>query len=443
MIDHKSIRECFTGLVGITPVYDGVVPALPASLLSSETGYYLGPEMDSLLGVDTIFHAANSLDNYSETSLHTPFYDAGRSYERNALVLYGNQHYRSKTDQNVGNEPTDTDYWEESSVLGEFLRNKMEAAALQTVQAILRANRIESGTARTLLSNSSLYNGLGAVRDEIQKRSRFVGIRIQIKHSNVLFQIRKLATQFAQTQTNLPLYLYKDGVSQPIKVWTVTTSSPGSMETHDIDPYTERLGMSLDFGTYKLGYYEQDLAGNAIHKKVAYTTSSCASCDAMQNALLRQNSGHLSARPFYVPVDDIHYDTKAQWATEDEEYEITHTNFGLNMWLSLTCDLTEFIQTHRLLFLDAYLAKLKAVFMKEIAITRRANPVANSLRGITLQVGGNAKVYNQDKGPKILTDDVETEFEQIVQATTLDVSGLDKECLPHTKAQRGIRIGSV
>lgn len=437
----KEIRNAFLGLVGVSPSSDGLTPIIPLSLLGSESGYYLGPEIDSLLGMDTIFKASSAMDNYSQALASIPVFSSLLAYDQGTKVRIGDDVYWSKADAPIGSSLDDEDTWEATSIFGEYIRNKMESAALQAVEAVRRANGMEATGSQSLLVASPIYGGIGRRSDTIQKSSRFVGYSIGVSSGNTAFKISRLSTHLSEAQT-IRIYLYMDGVSAPLKYWDVEHTVGGNVEEHTVDPYTHYNGNDITGRQYKIGYYEDDLTGFAINKPLKINKN-CKSCDPKTWRLNQKNAKYISIEPFFVPNEELDLISRGQWGSEVEDYEISESSFGINVWITLSCDLTEFFIANRAAFVPPYVARLKANFLREISITRRGNSVSNQTRSIMQQIGGNAKTYNQDKGPKILDIDNETEFDEAVADTVSRLSGFDGICFPKLRRNSVGRIVSM
>lgn len=427
--------------MGVDPVNDGLTPIIPSTLLVSESGFRLGPEMDTLLGMDNVFKSSSPNFNYPLLEDGVPEYDSSESYKENTLLRNNSKFYRSLVDTTPGSDLTDDEIWEESSVFGEYIRRRMEAAALQTVSAVLRENGMDATDCKPLLVESPIYLGAGKASETIQKHSRFVGYTIQLLHANSSFTIRRFSTQLTLPQT-LKIYLYSTDQNTPLKTWDVVQATGGNMEEHKIEPFTITNGFTLLSGTYRIGYYEDDLIGFAIHKKINLNPH-CSTCRPQDYNLAKKNRQHIVVHPFYVPVDALDQVTQNIWDEEEEDFDITESNFGFNLWVGLACDLTDFIVQHKAYFVDPYVARLKANFLREISINNRGTDRANHTRSVIQQIGGNARKYNQDKGPKILDDDNEAEFAAAVTDTVRKLSGHTGICFPESRSRGRVRVRSL
>jgi hypothetical protein len=456
MVNNVEIREAFRNMVGVRP--DPSLPLIPKSIRESTSGYYLGEGHSNMTSLETIFYCSNELDNYKLLEEKVDDYIHGRSYKKGDIVAHNGTFYVKRTtdgsndlidyllNYDPNDESSDGD-WEETSVFGEFLRKKLLSNAVAAVKAVLQYNRLGQVTSKRILDTNALYAGIGYIKNQIVKRNRFCGIRFRVKAENTIFKIHKLATQFSEVQSDIPIYLYKDGMVDPIMTWTVSQTKRGEMVVHNIQEFSDTDGFSLGLGVYKLGYYEKDLVGNAVEKQISMFDFHCNYCDPLTAKIIHKNRQHVEIRPFYVEEDGLEAGLE-QWDNTKEVYRINNrdyvkTNWGINAWISLECDLTEVFLSHKSVFEDVYWEMLNYSLLEEVALTKRANGTANALRNITLQIGGNAKVYNQDKGPKILLIDAKEVVNKAIIACATDFAGIDSACMPSIVGKKPIKISGL
>lgn len=440
MINNATIATAFEGMVGVEP--RAGLPTIPLSLQRSDSGLYYGQTgygtigMENLVSLESAFYCATSLENYTTQESKIQPYYADTEYRKGDLVRDSGKYYVAKKTGEFA--LTDAEAWEESSLFGEFLRKKMRAAAINTVQSVVYYGRNNSAPSPSLLNQSSLYHGFGYFRDTVEKFGRFVGVRFRAKIKNTVLRFNKISTHFTHPQTALKIYLYKDGQIDPIKIWEIDHIKGGNVEVHDLENFADVIDYGMDTGVYKLGYYEDDIEGKAISKdiNVAYN-SMCSTCDPQSYKLIVNNYKFLELRNFYVESEALDPERK-QWDNDGEVYKAGFRNivqtWGLNLWFSLECELTNTFVFNKMVFKDAYLAQIEYSILQEVAITNRANAHANSIRNILLQIGGNAKVYNQDKGPKVILIDAEENLQAAIKNAALAFNGVDDVCLPKVRS---------
>ena len=122
----------------------------------------------------------------------------------------------------------------------------------------------------------------------MEKAGRFVGFEIQAQHSeHLVILLKRIGLQFDATQTDLTIYLYHSSQVDPVLTQDVTTTKAGSVEwvtlnNFNLDFINDNIGAG---GRWFIGYYEDDINGQAIKRGVEI--SSCSTCYGRKQDELR------------------------------------------------------------------------------------------------------------------------------------------------------------
>lgn len=303
-----------------------------------------------------------------------------------------------------------------------WLDGKLQSSAVKAVSRLVTTKANKEVT-KSLLERTRVYNGVGNIGDKIVKAGRFVGFRIYSPHQ-IKIVISQIGVQF-DTLQSLKIYLFHSSQVEPVAEPTVNIQKAVSLEW-----ITEEFNLNnqtLDGGEFYLGYYEDDLSGQAINREVDLSTlPSCASCN-------RQDYSYRSAWKKYLKIDTISatYTTKGELFEVEDVTEHYDTNWGLNLQMSAYCDLTHVIQDQKELLTDLVGYQTAADLLEEIAYSTRDNH--------SKEIQAKAKVALDEKENQF---NVKAQLKQKLKEADFNLSQLDKVCLPCNKPNR-IRYGAV
>jgi len=187
---------------------------------------------------------------------------------------------------------------------------------------------------------------------------------------------------------------------------------------------------------YYIGYYEDDLVGQAINKGYNFAALPCGSCNN-DLALYNTWSQTVQVTPFYVSaaylVDRLPGDPGGPllWDYGVEQFTYNN-NYGLNLDLSTVCDVTDFLCRSSRVFTSAIVLQVAADVLTELAYSTRNNVVAKEIRDL-------AESALQDRENKI---GIYTKLDNAIKALSFDFSNLSENCLPCNN-KNGLSWGTV
>ncbi len=182
-------------------------------------------------------------------------------------------------------------------------------------------------------------------------------------------------------------------------------------------------------GSFYIGYYENGLVGQAINKGYDFATiPSCRQCNN-DYRYWSSWSNYCKIQPFEVQASDLAgidpYDpTDPQpaklWDITRNLYFLVK-NYGLNLDLTLKCDVTDFLCREKSLFADCLAKQVAVDILNLIAYSTRNNVLAKQTRDLAIFELGN-KENNTPGAAKRL--------EMSLKALSFDLSDLNEACLP-------------
>lgn len=231
----------------------------------------------------------------------------------------------------------------QNTVLNNWLTGRVEAS-IATLFNRLITNKKLSHSTKSIFDNLQMFTGAGKLSDSITKSGRIVGLAIRPRNvNNIRVTIDQIGLQLSEIQTGLPVYLWHSSRAATVDSMTVIT-----LRTNSFDWQT--AGFNLDYvnyandidsgGTWYIGYFENDLTGNAIRKSYDFYSGPCRECQGIGDNVTRFNlwSKYVEVCPFSTrSISGTNFPD-----IENLDYDETN-NFGLNLSLTVKPDITEMI----------------------------------------------------------------------------------------------------
>lgn len=304
----------------------------------------------------------------------------------------------------------------EEESLEDYINRLTNAAILDTLDQYYR-QRLRSTYGKTLLSPEPVISGAGHYRDTVIGQDRFVGFEISLQDQRSLsVHLSKVSLQLTAPQTlPLKLYLYELGRQEPRATFELAYNSGNSVRWYDLVADDRPVYLQRDLmGLYWLGYYEEDLNGNAIKKD--YDGAYCGHCRNYS----KQLNEYVSVKPISVSTADQDV-SRELFDTDGIMFE--GNNFGLNLQLSVYCDLTNVLVRERGLFAKAIQLKGAIKALNDMFTTPETSRLAMT------EVKQDAYAQAQE---------LIEQYDAVIKDITLEFSGLDSACYPSDA--RGISV---
>lgn len=387
-------------------------------LTISDTGQFY-QDVHPLLTLDNIKAIAPAFDTmtYADWNELTP-------YRQGDKVLADSKAYIAK-EANQGADPGgNPELWGEYDPFSEWLEIKTKASLLKAIRTFWDSKAAQS-TAKNILENKTLFNGAGRLIDTIPNASDIVGFEIvPLRINGVTTKIEKIGLQFTGTGP-IKLYLMHSSSAEPVKEITLTRTKAGSMEWFTVaDWYLPYQGDTDAGGSWYLVYRQSELpvGVQAINKSRDWSAKPCSYCDYAELAAWRIWSRYLEVHPFKVADPDSEL---AIWDLSRALYTY-NLNYGINIQLSVLCDVTEIILEQKLSFQSVLGLQVAVDMLREMAY----NPSFNIGRAqqnlsrveILYELDGDSQSMKKSGLVYSLT--------KAMEAASLDMHGLSKVCFP-------------
>jgi len=381
MYNTTKVFDALKNIIGWRDHYNlAVVPALPASLTDSETGQYYQD-----------VHPALNLEYIKAT---------------------------------LADDDTIEDY----------LTRTKEIVIPQMLNKLIVSKQLQDYF-KSMLRQSVIHNSDGYYKDTIINESRFVGVAMRVHNNKGLKTvIQKIGLQASLAQANLDIYIYHSSSKDPISIFQFNSANSDSFQwdISDLELFHDN-GTTIQGGIYYIGYYQDDLTGQAIqYKKLNWESGYCRSCDGGVSASMYDNfSAYLSMSPFYVPSSSF---TKGELFDPNGIIYTNDNNWGLNFSFVIQCDLTGFWVDNRLEFLELQGLMMSYRILRDMLYSPKINYVEEQLKFMII------RDLEGDKETRAMN--LEQRISRATKAINTDQGSLNSACMPCTKKPRAF-IGTA
>lgn len=420
MFRAADIQDKLLHLIGWEQNYNTAELKISEALTTSESGLYF-QQVHPLLTLQNISSIAPDFANTVY-----PEYDAEAEYFRGNVVSYNNLKYKA-LQKSVGVTPDNIDYWVETNPLSEWLEQKTKGS-IQKAIARFCNEKIVKGTYKPLCENKTLFDGTGRLVDTIANKHNLVGFEIvPIRAKGIVVKINRIGLQFTEPG-EYTLYLMHSSNPELVKTIKVTKQKRGSLEWFSFDdlllPYEGEFNDAG--GSWFLCYKQSELpeGSMAIYKSRDWSKGPCSSCS--RNEVISWNawSKFIEVHPFSVKETSLP-ETFGLWDIDNNTYTYDR-NYGINIDLSVKCDLTDFIVEQRMLFRDIIAKQVAIDMLREFAYN--ANVRTNRH---TMNVSRLDTLYEIDgDSSSMKKSGLSYQLDMAYKVISLSTEGLDRACLP-------------
>ena len=419
MIRIQRIQESLMHLVGWQQSYDPQ-KQISAELTESESGlmYQQAHPMVTLENVRAIMPEV-FISQY-------PAWDKDTEYSEGQIVSYQNKAWQFIGDEPATNQaPADgSEYWAEYYLFSVYLTDLTKQAIVKTVQTFLQGKSLLKES-KTLLERRSLFDGAGRLNNTIANGQRLVGMEIVPAYSmGVTTKIERIGLQMVGATGVVRLYIFHNTQKDPYKVIDFEVKKGnGSMEWQTLnDCYLPYMG---DTGAWYVVYNQADLPDDmeAVNVTKDWSREPCGTCNRGSLEAWRALTKYLMVSPFKVNALETFAEYPELWDIEENTYTNTH-NYGLNMELSVGCDLSDFVIRERAIFATVLQKQMAADILRTMAM----NPDVRVNRN-QANAGRENLLYEIDGNPQGRATGLGKELKEAYDALDLDTRGIDRICL--------------
>lgn len=432
MYRESDLMTCLYELAGWRQNENPDYPILTANLTSSLSGLYFQDE-HPLVNIENIDQAFKNYDVWAYPSYaeHGVYAIGDRVRYSDGLV------YAALVDIADAPAALNAPDWSEVNLLSQKLEALTKASINKVAAAMFTQKKLD-GVTKSIFESVQLFSGVGDLMNKEVKQSRFVGLEVHVKNvRDISVLIRRIGTQFSAANPAFKLWVFHSSQEEPVTFVDMVLNRANAFNWTDSNLILKSLSeLQGTGGVYYIGYYEDDLIGNAINRGYNFATvPPCGHCNN-DLALFTQWSQFIGVVPFNVPaqylVDLLPGDPGGPklWNVGANQYSYS-TNYGLNLDLTAACDVTDFLCGEKRLFTDAILKQVAHDVLTEIAYSTRNNTIAKETRDLAMFALSDRE-NNQG---------VSTKLKRAIDAISFDFSDLSSPCLPCNN-KNGVTWGS-
>lgn len=425
MIRINEIQEKLLHLIGWQQNYDTTSLKIAGYLTQSESGLFF-QQAHPLITLDNLSSLAPDFK-----SVEYPWYSPKNQYEKGNIVEYDGKCYKAQQQVPADSGITDTSYWVETNPFSEWLEDKTKASIQKTIMRFIN-EKLVKGANKNILENKTLFDGTGRIVDTIKNKKNLVGFEIvPIRAKGITTKINRIGLQFTKAG-EYTLYLMHSSCDKPIQVIKLTKTKDNSIEWFNTPQlYLPYESENTDAGgSWYLCYCQSELpeGSQAIRKNFDWSKGPCTSCSRREYISWQAWSKYLEVSPFYVNeelISDYNEESLRMWDVENNIYTFD-TNYGLNLDITISCDVSDFIIKQRELFIDVIMKQLGVDILREFAYNANVRTNRHSINASKVDL-----LYELDgDSTSLKKSGLNYQLNEAFKALTISTQGLDRVCLP-------------
>lgn len=352
-----------------------------------------------------------------------------KTYAEGSKVRHNGKVWKA-TATNVAEQPTDgSEFWTEYDMTSDFIRNLTANGINTAVQTFIQGKQLTQET-KSLVEHRTLFDGAARLKATIDNVHKIVGFEIvPVRALGVTTKIDKIGLQMVGGTGTVKLYLFHSSQVAPIREieCNFTNTKGGFQWFTPTEPlYLPYISANTDSGgAWFLCYNQNDLpfGMEALNVSKDWSVEPCQTCLGGSIESWRQITKYLQVSPFATKAPE-------DFAENPEMFDIakvgyTNTmNYGLNLEISVGCDLTDLIISQRAIFATVLQKQVAAQVLRTIAMNPDVRVNRNQVNVTREQI-----LYEIDGVAQGRPTGLGYELQQAYKALAIDTKGLDRICL--------------
>ena len=424
MVRANDIQEKLLHLIGWEQNYDTSDLKISDALTVSESGLYF-QQIHPLLTLQNMSCIAPDFKNIT-----FPEYNSEKEYSKGNVVDYQGTQYKALQKAQGKQPDIESEYWVETNLFSEWLESKTKASIQKAIARYCNEKTVE-GTNKPLCESRTLFDGTGRLVDTVKNKKNLVGFEIiPVRAKGVTTKINKICLQFTKAG-EYTLYLMHSSMDAPVKIIKLNKIRDNSAEWFTVDdlylPYQSEYNDAG--GSWYLCYFQSELpeGSQAIRKDKDWSKEPCGSCSRRELITWMAWSKYLEIHPFFVNEELINTEDESLhlWDVENNQYTYDN-NYGLNLEVTVSCDITDFIIEQRMMFQDVIAKQVAVDMLREFAYNSNARTNRHSINASRLDI-----LYEVDgDSSSMKKSGLSYQLDMAFKAIKLSTSGIDRVCLP-------------
>ena len=319
-------------------------------------------------------------------------------------------------------------------LLDTFL-DDIETSAIKQMLNKMQTFKKLNNSGMDLARNNLIYDNV-LKNKPIINESRFVGVEFCLNDNSIGIRtiINRIGLYLTAAQPSLTLYLFNSLQDDAVNTFTFTSTNANSftwLESSINLDYQDSTG--TDGGVWYLGYYQDDLIGQAIQYDVLnWKNGYCLKCDGgTRSSKFNSISKYITMSPFYVSGSVLPAVGKL-FDHSDIVYNY-NCNFGLNFNISIVCNLTQFWVDNRLSMVNAI---GKTVALKILEMMKASSQISAIEQNVQFNI-----IRDLEGDKETQSVPFWHQAERAIKATNFDQSNINTSCVPC--ARKGAIYGAI
>ena len=363
-----------------------------------------------------------------------PEWAAGQ-YAKGSKVRYKNVVWIATATVVLGDAAPDVagSPWKEYNMVSDYVYNLTINGINTAVQTFIQEKQLQQET-RNLLERRTFFDGAARLAATIDPTGKIVGFEIvPVRAMGVTTKIERIGLQMIGATGTVKLYLFHSSQVAPMRTIELNfTNTNGGFQWFTpaepiylpYIPGTDGNGNDAG-GAWFLCYNQNELPAGmqALNVSKDWSVEPCQTCLGGSIESWQQMTKYMQVSPFgiHAPLDFTEYPEMFDIG----EIGYTNTmNYGMNLEISVGCDLTDFIISQRNIFATVIQKQVAATVLRTLAM----NPDVRVNRN-QVNVTRDELLYELDGAPQGRASGIGYELRQAYKALELDTRGLDRICL--------------
>ena len=423
MVRANDIQEKLLRLIGWEQNYDTSDLKISDALTVSESGLYF-QQIHPLLTLQNMSCIAPDFNNIT-----FPEYNSEKEYSKGNVVDYQGTQYKALQKAQGKQPDIESEYWVETNLFSEWLESKTKASIQKAIARYCNEKTVE-GTNKPLCESRTLFDGTGRLVDTVKNKKNLVGFEIiPVRAKGVTTKINKICLQFTKAG-EYTLYLTHSSMDAPVKIIKLNKIRDNSAEWFTVDDlYLPYQSEDNDAGgSWYLCYFQSELpeGSQAIRKNKDWSKEPCGSCSRRELLAWMAWSKYLEIHPFFVNEELINTEDESLhlWDVENNQYTYDN-NYGLNLEVTVSCDITDFIIEQRMMFQDVIAKQVAVDMLREFAYNSNVRTNRHSINASRLDI-----LYEVDgDSSSMKKSGLSYQLDMAFKAIKLSTSEIDRVCL--------------
>lgn len=450
------INDIVTGLEHLVGWEQGIIPAeqIAEDLTESESGLYY----QSAHPMVTLKNLQSVMPEF-DISMFPEWYKY-KFYHAGQVVRHNGELFKAKLN-NIGQEPRTADfnddfnddythtngspigsagYWERYDAKSDWLHRLQVQAITGMVQRFVTEKSLLKES-KALLERRTFFDGSGRLANTVRNGQRLVGFEIiPVRSMGVTAKIERIGLQMTGAVGKVRVYLFHSSQVEPMQVADLEfTKTNGGFQWFDVhDWFMPYISMANDSGgSWYLVYDQAALPEGmeAVNVTKDWSREPCGTCNVGSVEAWRELTKYLQISPFRVTSSTTFEQYPELWDIAENVYTNTQ-NYGLNVEVSVMCDLSDFIIRERNIFATCLQKEMAARVIRMLAMNPNVRVNRNQSNASQFDL-----LYEVDGNPQGRETGLGKELKDAYAALDINTRGIDRICL--TCRPVGVRYSHV